>query len=363
MSKKILILTSQKSGGGHRSSSNAIKTAILELCDDVDVKDVDSMEFFPGYTGEETSYNSFTSRYRVLWKLFFEFTSIFYGISNYFLYKTIYKRFTKLIDEYRPDIILSVNPCFVGSIKMSLKKMDLDIPFYVCILDLVKHSRLWWEKKGAITFVPTSQMYSYLLEKGFKKDCLVHSGFPINEKFNNISRKNRTEIVIPNVLMVNPSMRGNKACVKLINAVLKHKVNFTVVTGNNSRLKKYLDDKFNTDKKITILGYCRDMDKRLSDADVLITKAGPNMILEAVKMCVPVLITGHILGQEEKNYKYIVDNGYGLKCESPDKLDNALKKLFQNDFKLLKEISLNQQSCTDVGGAKVVAEYLLKALE
>ena len=363
MNKKILILTSQKSGGGHRSSSNAIKTAILELCRDVDVNDVDSMEFMPGYTGEETGYNSFTSRYRILWKLFFEFTSMFYGISNYFLYKTIYKRFKVLIDEYKPDIILSVNPCFVGSIKKCLKKMKLEIPFYVCILDLVKHSRLWWEKKGAITFVPTSQMYNYLLKKGFQKERLIHSGFPINQRFNHLNKEPRNNITIPNVLMVNPSMRGNKVCVKLIYAVLKYNVNLTVVTGNNNRLKKYLDDKFNTEKKITILGYCQDMDKRLSDTDVLITKAGPNMILEAVKMCVPVLITGHILGQEEKNYKYIVDNGYGLKCESPDKLDNALNWLFQSDFKLLKEISLRQQSCKDISGAKVVAEYLLKALE
>ena len=88
MQKKILILTSQKTGGGHRSSSNAIKTALTELNLDAEIKDVDSMEFMPGYTGEDKGgYISFTTRYRFFWKVFFEFTSLFKGMSNFFLYK------------------------------------------------------------------------------------------------------------------------------------------------------------------------------------------------------------------------------------------------------------------------------------
>ena len=104
------------------------------------------------------------------------------------------------------------------------------------------------------------------------------------------------------------------------------------------------------------------MDNRLSEADVLIAKAGPNMILEAVKMCVPVIITGHIPGQEEKNYEYIVENGYGLKCGSPKELSHILNRLFNNDYELLKKFSLNEQSCNDISGARVVAEHLLEAL-
>jgi processive 1,2-diacylglycerol beta-glucosyltransferase len=365
MQKRILILTSGKVGGGHRSSSNAIKNALLTLAPDVEVKDVDSMEFMPGYKGDEKDeqgYVNFTTRCRFFWKLFFEFTSLFAWFSGFILYKTIYKRFRILILEYKPGIILSVHPCFVGSVSRCLKRMKLDIPFCTCIIDLVRHSRLWHDKKCNITFVPTAAMYNLLLKKGFKKERLVHSGFPIKENFNKINKNPRTEISAPNVLMVNPTLKGNKATLELVLAALKHNVNLTVITGQNQKLKKYLDEKLLGVKNVTVLDYIFDMDTRLSNADVIITKAGPNMILEAVKMCVPVLITGYILGQEEKNHQYIVENGYGLKCDSPKELSDALVRLFENDYELLKKISHNEQGCNDTTGARGIAEHLLTLL-
>ena len=366
MEKRILILTTGK-GGGHRSSSDAIKNALLESDPNVDVNAFDAMKFLYGYTGEgEQGYVTFTSRYRFFWKCFFEFSSFFSGICGFLFSKPIYKRFRKLVLEYKPDIILSVHPIFVGSVITCLKRMKLSIPVYVCILDLVKHSRLWHDKRCEITFVPTEKMYNKLFKKGFKKERLVHSGFPISERFNKINRSPKTEISIPDILMVNPSLKRDKITLDFILATSKHNVNLTVVTGSNQILKDYLDRKLadvtNTDN-IKVLGYIYDMDSRLAKADVLITKAGPNIILEAVKMCVPVIITGHILGQEEENYQYIVENGYGLKCDSPKELSETLDKLFDNDYDLIKKFSCNAQSCSDTSGASVVAKYLLEALE
>ena len=360
--KKILLLTTGK-GGGHRSSSDAIKRALLELNPNVDVNAFDAMEFMYGYTGEEQGYISFTTRYRFFWKCFFEITSLFKGISGFILSKSIYKRFSKLILAYKPDVILSVHPCFVGSIHHCLKRMKLSIPVYVCIIDLVKHSRLWHDKKCEITFVPTEKMYHLLLKKGFKEESLVHSGFPINERFHTINKSPKTEISVPNILMVSPSLKGDKATLALVLATLTYNVTVTVVTGSNKKLKEYLDKKLTNVKNVTVLGYVYDMDSRLSRADVLIAKAGPNMILEAVKMCVPILITGHILGQEEKNHQYIVENEYGLRCSSPKELSAALDRLFANDYDLLKKFSCNQQGCKDISGAAVVAKHLLQALD
>ena len=375
MLKNILILTCGK-GGGHRNSSDAIKSALLKLNPSVDINDFDSNELFYGYSGDggEEGYISFTTRYRFFWKCFFEITSFFRIFSNFILYKSIFRRFSELIKNYKPDIILSVHPCFVGSINKCLKKLKLSTPLFVCIIDLVKHSHLWHDKECEITFVPTLKMYNYLLKKGFKKEKLIHSGFPINEKFNKINKKPKEKILVPNILMVSPSQKHNKVILQLILTTLNYNVNLTVVTGSNKKLKKHLDNrltaymlasdhkKFLNVKNVTVLGYVSDMDTRLSNADVLITKAGPNMILEAVKMCVPVLITGHIPGQEEKNYQYIVENGYGLKCDSPKKLSNALGRLFENDYKMLKEFSHNEQGCNDTSGTEVVAQHLLEVL-
>jgi len=363
MQKKILILTTGK-GGGHRSSSDAIKSAILALDPDVDVNAYDAMNFLYGYTGEEQqSYITFTTRYRFFWKVFFEIASFFKGISGFVLSKPIYPRFRKLILEYQPDIILSVHPCFVGSVNICLKRMKHTVPVHVCIIDLVKHSRLWHDKKCETTFVPTEKMVHFLLREGFKKEQVVHSGFPIGKRFSQRNKSPKTETALPEVLMVSPSLKRRKVTLDLILATLKHNVALTVVTGSDKKLKEYLDKRLVNVENVRVFGYVQDMDSRLSRADLLIAKAGPNMILEAVKMCVPVLITGHIPGQEEKNYQYIVENGYGLRCKSSGELSNALERLFANDYALLKELSRNQQGCRDTSGADIVAKHLIEALD
>jgi len=359
--KKVLILTSGKTGG-HRSSSDAIKAAILELDPELEVNDKDAFEFYKVYKGEDFAYQALTTKYRYFWKFIFEFGSFFKRMTNFFFYIASSKKFKKFLVEYKPDIILSVHPCFAGSVRMALKKIKLDIPFCTCIIDLVKHNKTWHDKKGALTFVPTAKMKEYLIKKGFKADRVIHSGFPIGDKFSGINKIVKDKIEIPNVLMVAPSLKNRKYNLKLIKATLKHNVNLTVVTANNKKLKKYLDKKLAGACNVAIEGFVYDMPARLASADLLIAKAGPNMILEAVKMGVPVLVSGFILGQEEKNHQYIEDNGYGFRADTPKKLDRALTRLFDNDYELLKQMSENTKNCTDLKGGDIVAKHLVELL-
>jgi len=361
MPNRVLILTTGK-GGGHRSSSDAIKSAILELDPLIAVRDVDAMECFPGYGGDEQGYIALTSRYRLIWKLFFEISSAFSGISNAVLAKPIYKKFSRLVSDYRPDVILSVHPCFVGSVSICLKRMRLSIPLHTCVIDLGRPSRLWYDKACAVTYVPTDQIFTLLLKAGFEPGRVVHSGFPIGQRFNSAPRDHAREIGTPNVLMVNPTLKGNDTALKMIMETLARGVNLTVVTGSDVKLRQFLDEKRIDSANLTILDYVRDMEARLSNADVIITKAGPNMILEAVRMGVPVLVTGHILGQEEGNGQYIAEGGYGLCCESPEQLGAALDRLFADDYALLKQLSANEGGCADTAGAMVVANHVVEAL-
>ena len=320
------------------------------------------MELMPGYDSEsndETGYISLTTKYRVIWKLMFELSSRRRDSSNRVLASTIYRRFRKLIDECKPDVILSVHPCFVGSVIICLQRMRLDIPVCTCIIDLVKHSRLWHDTRCEKTFVPTNKMYRQLLGEGFTSDKLVHSGFPIGEAFHVdvTARNNRSQTV--DMLMVNPSLEQDDVTLEFIRVALKFKVKLTVVTGSDRQLKTYLDQHLSNRPDVDVLGYVHDMPDRLAAADLIVTKAGPNMMLEAVSMCVPILITGHILGQEEENYTYVVDNGYGMKCESPAEFESALNTILVDDADSLSRMRANEMACKDTNGAPVIARNLI----
>ena len=362
--RRILIFTTGR-GGGHRSSSNAIEAAIRELDADVRIISFDAMRLMPGYHGDdndESGYIELTTKYKMVWKSLFEVSSRFPRGSNRVLASTIYPRFRRLVLSVKPDVILSVHPCFVGSVIVCLQRMNLSIPVCTGIIDLVKHSRLWHDQRCLKTFVPTDTMARQLIEEGFRPSAVVHSGFPIGKHFAVIERNESGRGDRRRVLMVNPSLGEDGETLALIEATLKQDVELTVVTGSDRGLKSYLDDNLGDRERVEVLGYVHDMDERLAKADVLISKAGPNMILEAVRMCVPILIKGHILGQEEDNYKYVVDNGYGLKCESPQELDDALQRLFTNGGELLKTMSRNEQRCQDTQGAAVIAESVVGIL-
>lgn len=135
MSKKILILTAGKTGG-HRSASNAIKKTLEKLDKDLEIVDYDSNKLFLGYKGYggEQGYITLTTRFRFLWKLFFEFTSFIRPISNYFLYHAIKRNFLRLLRNEKPDAILSLHPCFVGSVLKVLKNIKKFLYMFVFLI-------------------------------------------------------------------------------------------------------------------------------------------------------------------------------------------------------------------------------------
>lgn len=360
MNKKILILTAGKTGG-HRSASTALKNAFLYLDSTLDILDYDSNYLFLKYNGGgEQEYITMTTRFRFLWKIFFEFSSFFKRTSNFFLYQAIKKKFNKLIKKEKPDVIISMHPCFVGSVIKALKKFN-NIPFYVVILDPVKFSKLWLDKRASLTFVATEETKNFLLKKKFNKDKVMHSGFPV------LYNKNGTPIIkVPKrrkkLLFVNPSQKGYKYTAKLINSAYPFDVDIDIVTGSDAKLKKYLEKHLPSRENLNIYGYVNNMNERIKTSDIILTKAGPNIMFEAIAATTPIIFTGHLLGQEEKNTLYATKRGYGVVAEKPKVLSKILKKLLIDEPNLLDEMNNNQKYCKDLDGAINIAKTIIDKL-
>ena len=357
MPKRILLLTAGNKGG-HRSASNAIKKALLEIDSSIMVDDYDSNKLFLGYkeSTSEQGYITLTTRFRLVWKIFFEFTSFFRRLSNFCLYLAIKRNFTKLLREEKPDIVISLHPCFVGSIIKILKKTE-HTPFYVVVLDPVKHSSLWRDKRTDLTFLPVAETKDSFIKEGFKEDSLVQCGFPLTfsspTKKRNFNDKRR-------LLFVNPSQRSLKKTRELIEVAFAFDVEIDVITGSDFKLKKYLEKHLSKNTRINIYGYVDDMNYRLNNSDIVLTKAGPNIMFEAIAAATPIILTGHLPGQEDKNYTYVLKRGYGYKAEKPKELFNILKTLLIDEPNLLEKISENERNCPDLNGAKNIAEIILK---
>ena len=369
--KKVLILMAERTGTGHKSAANAIEMELKSL--GYETKQIDCFNMLKGFLGKmlENSYIPVTTKSPILFYIsYLLFSQIFADVLHFFLYINSKKRFKKEFSEYKPDLIISVHSMFTKSISKIIKKEKLNIPFYIDVIDLVKPPNIWMDRRAKITFVPTEEVKQDYIKKGFEEDKVIVSGFPIRS---DIERRKTSKIVEDkiNILMVNPSvnLKKNIKYVKEISRLSNYfcelpneyrkTIDINVICGRDKKMydtliKEQKDGKISED--VQIHSFVNNMNEYLENAHILLTKAGPNMMLEGERSGTAVVVTGHIQGQENKNYEYVEKNKFGFKCENPNEIYEKLKAFIENKEldKCLKNV-LNSD-CSN--GDKIIANYI-----
>lgn len=352
--KKILIIMAERTGNGHKSAANAIEQKFKTL--GFEVKQVDGFSFM-GKRGQklEDCYIPMTLKHPFIGKICYGFSQVFTNFSHWLIYHFAKKEMLKEIESYKPELIISVHGLFSESVSKLLSKNNLHIPFMINAIDLVNPPRVWRNKKADITFLATEKAKKQYLKLGFKEEQLVVSGFPIRE---DIKRPDKAKQIGKNVniLLVNPSVNLNKNIrfAKEVSRIENASIKF--VCGRDEKLYNRLiqeQNKSNLSSKIEIFDFVPNMNELLSESHILLAKAGPNMILEGTKSGNAIIITGHIPGQEAKNYKYVTENGYGDKCENPKKIYNLLTGLLESGK--INEYLKNATTSTCNDGAEIIA--------
>ena len=344
---KILIITSDKTGSGHRSSANAIHKKLEDRGHQVCQLDV-----FPlmGKTGMlmENSYIPLTTRAPFVYYLCQRFSEYFPWFIHMPMYFEVRKNLMKVIKELEPDMILSVHCMFTRAISYLIRKEKLNIPFCVGVIDLVEPPKVWEDRKADLTFVPTETIRKDYLKRGFAKEKVVVSGFPVRDDIVHRKQAKRVERPI-HILMVNASTDLKKN-IRFLEEISRLKgVTIDFVCGLDERMHETLlkmKEEGQLKENVKIYGFIDNVNELLDRSHILLTKAGPNMIMEALYSGTAIIVTGHIKGQEDHNYRYVTENGYGLKCEDPEQiyetvnrfieakeLEGCLKKIAEGDIR------------------------------
>lgn len=359
--EKIMILMAEKTGTGHKSAANAIEKRLKLL--GYDVKQIDCFPLM-GKKGVklENCYIPLTTKHPYIWKAGYLFSQIFSNTVHQVMYNWSKKALLNEIYDYQPDLIISVHGMFTKAVSKLLKKNKLHVPFMINAIDLVNPPRAWRDKSTAITFVSTEKVKEKYLKLGFKEEQLIVSGFPIREDIEKVTTPKQIDEKI-NILMVNPSVNLKKNLNFAREVAKLENVNIKFVCGRDEKLFNRLTQEQKDGKipsQIEVLGFVTNMNELLNQSHILLTKAGPNMILEGTRSGNAVIVTGHIPGQEERNYQYVTENGYGAKCENPKKIYALLKNLIDNGK--IQEFLKNVTTSTSNDGAKIIASSVQKFL-
>ncbi|WP_281975051.1 MGDG synthase family glycosyltransferase [Halobacillus litoralis] len=169
MQKKVLIISSDNTGHGHKSITESLSEKIGINSDDVKIHVVDGFSLGGKLLSLIGSYyGPITRTSENLWKMVWKLTAIKASLVNNFIELQIKRNFLQLIEEVEPDVILSVHPNFNGLILNILEKQKIKIPFLTLIADLVNIYPLW-------AGVCTSQFMEKIVEEiSFRKHKDFH---------------------------------------------------------------------------------------------------------------------------------------------------------------------------------------------
>ncbi len=355
--KKVLILMAERTGTGHKSAAKAIQSRLEKYG-----HEVKQLNCFPlmGKTGNwmENVYIPLTINHPRLWTISYWFSQTFPGAIHRGVYPKVKEGLKKELLEYKPDVIVSVHSMFTRAVTKLIKKENLNIPVYTGVVDLVDPPHVWYDKNMDIYFVPTDEIREDYIKKGFDEKRIFTYGFPVRD---DIALRKEPKVVKDkvNILLVNPSvdLKKNLMFAKEISRLENVTVNF--ICGRDEKLYtalKELQDKKELSKDINIHGFVTNMNEFLDNSHIILTKAGPNMMVEAIRSKTCVVVTGHIEGQENKNFEYVLKNELGIKCENPKKIYNELNELINS--KKLDNCLKNLANFEIPNGADIIADYI-----
>ncbi|RCX12330.1 monogalactosyldiacylglycerol synthase [Anaerobacterium chartisolvens] len=369
----ILFISSYNTGYGHISITESVREQLTLLSPSTEVHEADA--FMLGgrvsYTMSRL-YNKVAVNAPLLWKIFYGLGNIFPSLVKYFSAQSIKKKFTELINKTSPRLIVVVHPAYVGSVMDLVEDMGIKAPVVSMVADLDNISHLWADRRCSYTLCPTEASRSTLLKLSIADEKIKVFGFPVRDRFNHFDPSGSSEALRGishkeglTFLIMNGS-QGLKSVEKISRILLRF---FTcrviILSGNNAKVKNSLEKSLLPEfgGRITIHGFVKNVEYYMSISDILIIRASPNVLMEAVNLCKPVIVTGSLTGQEEKNPDFVEDNNLGVVCRDINTLPDIVNGLLCNNGSRLNEIYRHQISFRKTCAAKDIAQFLLSIAE
>ena len=365
MGKKVLLISSDNTGHGHKSITESLCERI-ELDQDAEIHVIDGFSLGgPFLLSIGKSYGPITRKAENVWKMVYHLSSDNPKAINSFIEILIRNRFLDLLDEVKPDLILSVHPNFNGSILNILEKEYIKIPFVTLIADLVNISPLWMDVRADYIISPTTEARAKCIEYGIPAENIKVMGFPVRSRFfrNNHNKKVRYQADTPLKCLIMSGGEGVGNMKQIAENLLDHfDCKVKIVAGRNAKLKAKLEKSLLSKygDKVEIYGFTKNIQDLMLASDVAITRGSPNVMFEAIASNTPIIITGALPGQEQDNPAFAEKSNLGIVCKNIDGIKDTLTYLLQNDGEKLNHIIDSQREYINACAAEDILQFILE---
>jgi len=326
-----LVFLFSDTGGGHRSAAEAVIGALEQgypgrfRCAMVDI----FRDFAPVLLDRIPDiYPPLSRRPKLLGRIFqlSDDPRLIRGILK-ILWPYIRSSLDRLITEKPADLFVSVHPLINVPLGHALERSGSNTPWVTVVTDLVTAHTTWFSTRADLIVVPTQEARQVGLQRGISPGRLKVVGLPVAEAF---SRRNgepgeiRARLGWPLDNPVVLLMGGGEGMGKIetIAAAVdaaRLPVTLVIIAGRNRTLRQRLEAR--TWKIPTrVYGFVQEMPDFMHAADILLTKAGPGTICEAIAAGLPVILYSRLDGPEDGNVRYLTDHDAGIWAPHADQV-------------------------------------------
>lgn len=344
------------SGGGHRTTANAVKAQLLQQVPDACVYLMPAVDILNHpqrlfSRGIEEAYNK-AIQWGAYWMEPMLFNSV-YMMELPVIHQYIALRNAQIIDAFQPEAVVAFVPAtqeLTYHALQFLRKADT-VPLYTVITDLVSMRHNWIMPEQAYSFVPTPEARDYFLGQGIPAEKMEVTGLPVHPRFTSPDAQHRSELqqkygldparfTLLMVMGANGSQSIYRYCQQIER--LRLPIQIIACCGHSQRLRQQVSAlAARSQTPIHALGFTRDMPELMQVADLLLTKPGSVSIAESLSQNLPLLIdaSNFIMWQERGNDQYIEQHGLGFAFRSRQGLLARLSQLVQSpaDYRALKQ--------------------------
>ena len=335
---KVLILTSY-TGGGHISLAQSMKEILGDNCE------TDIVAPLPSIIQH---YYTWAERHSLrFWELSFNVSNnerIALRLHK-IVTSLIRKRLHALIEQGKPQLIISAHPFLYYSIARVNEEISQRIPLVFLLPELETIHNAWLtEKSGDAYLVSTREIYNQALESGIDESRLHLVGRPVREQFLQDYTAGRSATLAaldfdPSVFTVflQGGAEGTFGMERTMNSLLASgkPIQIIFAAGTNKRLAARYSGMAN----VKVLPYVKNIAPYMAAADLVSGKAGPTFIYEAIMLEKPFLATFYIPGQETLNLGFIERHNLGWTCLEAEAQQQLITRLASEPALMAEKVS------------------------
>lgn len=315
MVDKVLIFTS-KTGGGHVSLAEALRDILQDNCE---VQIVDPQPSLVHW------HYRLVSRH-ALWLWAAEYRSAntprrsraVQSASSILFSRSL----TRVLRASHPDIVLSTYPFLTNAVTRAIRRIGRHVPFAMLFSDPNGVHQAWLTERNAdAIFAPTHETHHQALACGFAPERIHLTGWPVRAQFYNQPSDIRLRILSQQRLdparftvFLQGGGEGAARFARTVDDILSGAdAQILLAAGTNQALL----ERFRDSERVRAIPFTKEIAPYMAAADVVIGKAGPNILFESVTLGKPFIATAYIPGQEKVNLEFIRKHGLGWVALKP----------------------------------------------